>query len=278
MTYVDELTVSEARARLPELLDRIERGEEITITRHGRPAAVMLRPDAVRVTARGEHDRPAQGRSEGCSKRLEHRPLGPPTLDAEYAEELDRGRSARTAAWTATNSDGRVRRGRPHLRSDAPGHPLGRRVHRLFSEATERHVGIGSVVLLPEVLAKPLRDGATDSRHSDRQAAEPGSTCGRPMRPPPRSPPPSRRPTACVLPMRSIWRRRSPPGRTASSRTTARTSAPRSPRSRWSTGRAARTLTGRALTLGLVIRNVVVGRVRPRDTGRGRRARAAGAA
>jgi predicted nucleic acid-binding protein len=43
-----------------------------------------------------------------------------------------------------------------------PGHPLGRRVHRLFSEATDRHVGIGSVVLLPEVLAKPLRDGATD--------------------------------------------------------------------------------------------------------------------
>jgi antitoxin (DNA-binding transcriptional repressor) of toxin-antitoxin stability system len=39
---------------LPEVLDRVERGEEITITRHGRPAAVLLRPDALR-TRRAEH-------------------------------------------------------------------------------------------------------------------------------------------------------------------------------------------------------------------------------
>ena len=45
--------MSEARARLPEILDRVEAGEEITITRHGRPAAVLLRPDTVRVR-RGE--------------------------------------------------------------------------------------------------------------------------------------------------------------------------------------------------------------------------------
>jgi predicted nucleic acid-binding protein len=43
-----------------------------------------------------------------------------------------------------------------------PGHPLGRRVRRLFSEASGRHAGVGSVVLLPEVLAKPFREGATD--------------------------------------------------------------------------------------------------------------------
>jgi antitoxin (DNA-binding transcriptional repressor) of toxin-antitoxin stability system len=89
MTYVDQLTVSEARARLPELLDRIERGEEITITRHGRPAAVMLRPDAVRVR-RGES---TIARARDIGRMLEearHRPLGPPTLDAEYAEELIR--------------------------------------------------------------------------------------------------------------------------------------------------------------------------------------------
>ena len=42
-----------------------------------------------------------------------------------------------------------------------PGHSLGRRVRRLFSDVSRQHVGIGSVVLLPEVLAKPLRDGAT---------------------------------------------------------------------------------------------------------------------
>jgi predicted nucleic acid-binding protein len=41
----------------------------------------------------------------------------------------------------------------------APGHPLGRRVRRLFSKASTQHVGTGPVVLLPEVLARPLRNG-----------------------------------------------------------------------------------------------------------------------
>jgi predicted nucleic acid-binding protein len=41
-----------------------------------------------------------------------------------------------------------------------PGHPLGRRVAALFREAGAGVlVGAGSVLLLPEVLAKPLRDG-----------------------------------------------------------------------------------------------------------------------
>ena len=48
MLYMTRMSVSEARANLPEVLDRVERGEEITITRHGRPAAILLRPDAVR--------------------------------------------------------------------------------------------------------------------------------------------------------------------------------------------------------------------------------------
>lgn len=39
------MTVSEARAALPEVLDRVAGGEEITITRHGRPVAVVVRPD-----------------------------------------------------------------------------------------------------------------------------------------------------------------------------------------------------------------------------------------
>jgi prevent-host-death family protein len=42
------MTVSEARAALPELLTRVEDGEEVTITRHGRPVAVLVRPDALR--------------------------------------------------------------------------------------------------------------------------------------------------------------------------------------------------------------------------------------
>ena len=44
-----------------------------------------------------------------------------------------------------------------------PGHPLGRRVAALFQSTTPgTTVGTGSVLLLPEVLSKPLRDGATD--------------------------------------------------------------------------------------------------------------------
>ncbi|MCK9250579.1 MAG: type II toxin-antitoxin system prevent-host-death family antitoxin [Solirubrobacteraceae bacterium] len=40
---------SQARARLPELLDRVEAGEEVAISRHGKPVAVVVRPDALRV-------------------------------------------------------------------------------------------------------------------------------------------------------------------------------------------------------------------------------------
>jgi hypothetical protein len=47
-----------------------------------------------------------------------------------------------------------------------PGHPLGRRVAALFSAAPRRQAdppdGVGSLLLLPEVLGKPLRDGSGD--------------------------------------------------------------------------------------------------------------------
>ena len=47
------MTVSEARAALPELLRRVEDGEEVTITRHGQPVAVLVRPDALRSRRAG---------------------------------------------------------------------------------------------------------------------------------------------------------------------------------------------------------------------------------
>jgi len=44
-----------------------------------------------------------------------------------------------------------------------PDHPLGQRVAALFRAAgAGALVGAGSVLLLPEVLGKPLRDGTTD--------------------------------------------------------------------------------------------------------------------
>jgi predicted nucleic acid-binding protein len=43
-----------------------------------------------------------------------------------------------------------------------PGHPLGQRIAALFRSASPGTiVGTGSVLLLPEVLGRPLRDGAT---------------------------------------------------------------------------------------------------------------------
>jgi predicted nucleic acid-binding protein len=42
------------------------------------------------------------------------------------------------------------------------GHPLGRRVRALFPVGPNAKAGIGSVLLLPEVLAKPMRDGSAE--------------------------------------------------------------------------------------------------------------------
>jgi predicted nucleic acid-binding protein len=44
-----------------------------------------------------------------------------------------------------------------------PGHPLGRRVAALFRPVEPgKTAGTGSVLLLPELLSKPLRDGTAD--------------------------------------------------------------------------------------------------------------------
>jgi predicted nucleic acid-binding protein len=43
-----------------------------------------------------------------------------------------------------------------------PGHPLGEQVAALFRSAAPAAAGLGSVLLLPEVLGRPLRDGAAD--------------------------------------------------------------------------------------------------------------------
>ena len=44
--------------------------------------------------------------------------------------------------------------------SAVPGHPLGRHVAGMFRQAHGGIVGVGSVLLIPEVLGKPLRNGA----------------------------------------------------------------------------------------------------------------------
>jgi antitoxin (DNA-binding transcriptional repressor) of toxin-antitoxin stability system len=82
------MTVSEARAALPEVLDRVAGGEEITITRHGRPVAVVVRPDVLRSrrarAALDEAERIHQLLAEAAAAAL---PEGP-GLTAERAEML----------------------------------------------------------------------------------------------------------------------------------------------------------------------------------------------
>ena len=46
------LSLSEARARLPEILDRVAAGEEVHITRHGAPIAAVVGHDRWMKTKR----------------------------------------------------------------------------------------------------------------------------------------------------------------------------------------------------------------------------------
>lgn len=84
------LTVSQARSTLPGLLNRVESGEEILITRHGRPVAVLVRPDAIR----NHRARPALDAAERVRTLLIAAAAEPqPTVaavTAQRAEELIR--------------------------------------------------------------------------------------------------------------------------------------------------------------------------------------------
>ncbi|MGH3904130.1 MAG: type II toxin-antitoxin system Phd/YefM family antitoxin [Pseudonocardiaceae bacterium] len=83
------LSVSEARARLPEVLDRVADGDEITITRHGWPVAVVVRPDALR-TRRAEATIRQARRIGDLLSAAGQQPLASAGLSAERADELVR--------------------------------------------------------------------------------------------------------------------------------------------------------------------------------------------
>jgi len=85
---MNALTVSEARASLPSILDRVERGEEVTITRHGRAVAVVVRPDLLNARRRsGVWD--DADRIGALLDAARHAPAaGLPGLTADRADEL----------------------------------------------------------------------------------------------------------------------------------------------------------------------------------------------
>ena len=84
------LTASEARATLPDLLNRVEAGEEIIVTRHGRQVAVIVRPDVLKVRrADRAFDTASQVRERleaGGRAPLPDRGLSPERADAHVAE------------------------------------------------------------------------------------------------------------------------------------------------------------------------------------------------
>lgn len=81
------ISASAARQTLPAQLDRVEAGEEVAITRHGRVVAVLVRPDTLQARRAPE----AWNRADHIGALLESargKPLRHPVLSPERAEEL----------------------------------------------------------------------------------------------------------------------------------------------------------------------------------------------
>ena len=84
----NKISVSAARAALPEILDRVQAGEEVTITRHGKPVAVVVRPDALRARRASQALATAERVREVIGNGRD-RPLATkPALSQARAEEL----------------------------------------------------------------------------------------------------------------------------------------------------------------------------------------------
>lgn len=86
------VSVSEARASFAEILNRVEAGEEVTITRHDKPVAVVMAPRSVRTRKKAAAE--AIERAEQLHRDLEAARDEPLSLSgsitSEYAEDLIR--------------------------------------------------------------------------------------------------------------------------------------------------------------------------------------------
>ncbi|QTX03781.1 type II toxin-antitoxin system Phd/YefM family antitoxin [Agromyces archimandritae] len=80
------VSASEARQSLPAQLDRVERGEEIEITRHGRVVAVLVSPDALRLRRSSERT----ARADELGTRLEQSRRQPVRPVAANRRRIDR--------------------------------------------------------------------------------------------------------------------------------------------------------------------------------------------
>ncbi|MFC5433289.1 type II toxin-antitoxin system Phd/YefM family antitoxin [Microbacterium suwonense] len=91
------ISASAARQTLPAQLDLVEKGEEISITRHGRVVAVLVRPDAL-AARRASRAWAEADRIGALLGRARTEQAAPPLMTAARAEELvDSLRTDRTA-------------------------------------------------------------------------------------------------------------------------------------------------------------------------------------
>ncbi len=93
------MTVSEARAALPEVLNRVEEGEEITITRHGRAVAVIVRPDIMWSRSRAESMLVEADKLHQLIGEAGKKEMTAGGLTTEYAEELIAAIRADRDSW-----------------------------------------------------------------------------------------------------------------------------------------------------------------------------------
>ena len=93
------MTVSKARAALPQILERVLAGEEVTLTRHGEPVAVVVRPDTLRARRTserwGDADRVRDLMARGRRMKLSTRPTLTEQRAAALVAEVQAARSKR---------------------------------------------------------------------------------------------------------------------------------------------------------------------------------------
>jgi prevent-host-death family protein len=82
------ITVSKARAALPQILQRVRAGEEVTITRHGEPVAVVVRPDTLRVRRASERLSDADRVRDLIATSRQAKLHARPTLSEHQADAL----------------------------------------------------------------------------------------------------------------------------------------------------------------------------------------------
>lgn len=83
----EPISASVARQTLPALLDRVEAGEQVEITRHGRVVAVLVSPDQVRTRRTSK----VFAMADEIGRRLDearNEPLREGSISLERAEEL----------------------------------------------------------------------------------------------------------------------------------------------------------------------------------------------